>query len=137
MLLRSKTWITINAAQPGDVLRILVENQGRDNIGGGTYNHLDYKGLHNGVTLDGINLHNWFQCGINLTKASIDSLSTTFFEENRVPEKAASTPGVYVGQFTASQLEDTFFNSTGWGKGQIGRAVQQECRDRSRMPSSA
>uniref|UniRef100_A0A914CYX1 Beta-galactosidase n=1 Tax=Acrobeloides nanus TaxID=290746 RepID=A0A914CYX1_9BILA len=36
-----------------------------------------------------------------------------------MPEKAQLQPGVYVGQFTASQLEDTFFDSTGWGKGQL------------------
>ena len=62
------------------------------------------------------------QCGINLTKASVDSLTSSFFQENDVnvlPEKAASQPGVYVGQFSASQITDTFFNSTGWGKGQL------------------
>uniref|UniRef100_A0A914E944 Beta-galactosidase n=1 Tax=Acrobeloides nanus TaxID=290746 RepID=A0A914E944_9BILA len=36
-----------------------------------------------------------------------------------MPEKAQLQPGVYVGQFTASQLEDTFFDSTGWSKGQL------------------
>jgi hypothetical protein len=36
-----------------------------------------------------------------------------------LPEKAASSPGVFVWQFVASTLQDTFFNSTGWGKGQL------------------
>jgi hypothetical protein len=30
-----------------------------------------------------------------------------------------SKPGIYVGYFTATQLEDTFFNSVGWNKGQF------------------
>uniref|UniRef100_A0A914E9G0 Beta-galactosidase n=1 Tax=Acrobeloides nanus TaxID=290746 RepID=A0A914E9G0_9BILA len=80
-------------------------------------------GLHNGTTLDGVSLQNWFQCGINLTKASIDSLTTSFVEglnpKVRSPQKASTLPGVFVGQFTASQLQDTFFDSTGWGKGQL------------------
>ena len=76
----------------------------------------------NNITLNGALLQNWFQCGINLTKASVDSLTTSFMEGNEekaVPEKAISTPGVYAGTFSASQLQDTFFDSTGWGKGQL------------------
>lgn len=75
------------------------------------------------VTLDGALLQDWFQCGINLTKASVDSLTTTFLEEElveeSVPEKAVSQPGFYVGTFTANTLADTFFDSRGWGKGQL------------------
>uniref|UniRef100_A0A914ED15 Glycoside hydrolase 35 catalytic domain-containing protein n=1 Tax=Acrobeloides nanus TaxID=290746 RepID=A0A914ED15_9BILA len=81
-----------------------------------------YQGLHTGVTLDGVALHNWYACGINLTKAAIDQLASSVINENNgdiLPEKAASTPGVFVGQFVASALQDTFFDSRGWGKGQL------------------
>ena len=36
-----------------------------------------------------------------------------------LPEKALSLPGVYVGQFDANVIQDTFFDSTGWTKGQL------------------
>ena len=36
-----------------------------------------------------------------------------------LPDKATSQPGVYIGQFNADVIEDTYFNSTGWGKGQL------------------
>jgi hypothetical protein len=43
------------------------------------------------------------------------------YHENDVviPEKANSQAGVYVGTFNANQIEDTFFDSTGWSKGQL------------------
>jgi hypothetical protein len=71
--------------------------------------------------LDGAALQTWFQCGINLTEASVNSLTNSFVAENEevLAEKAASQPGVFVGTFSASALTDTFFNSTGWGKGQL------------------
>ena len=84
--------------------------------------HRHFEGLKENVSLDGVPLKNWYSCGINLTKASIDSLSTSFFAENNevvLPEKAVSAPGVYVGQFSADVLTDTFFDSRGWGKGQL------------------
>ena len=81
-----------------------------------------FQGLHTNVTLDGVVLQNWYACGINLTKAAIDQLASSIINDNKgaiLPEKAASTPGVFVGQFVASTLQDTFFDSTGWGKGQL------------------
>uniref|UniRef100_A0A914C9R7 Glycoside hydrolase 35 catalytic domain-containing protein n=1 Tax=Acrobeloides nanus TaxID=290746 RepID=A0A914C9R7_9BILA len=81
-----------------------------------------YQGLHTNVTLDGAALKNWYACGINLTKAAIDQLASSVINENNgdiLPEKAASTPGVFVGQFVASAFQDTFFDSRGWGKGQL------------------
>ena len=84
--------------------------------------HILFQGLHTNVTLDGVALQNWYGCGINLTKASIDQLASSVISENKgaiLPEKAASTPGVFVGQFVASALQDTFFDSRGWGKGQL------------------
>src|SRR5690606_41348129 len=45
------------------------------------------------------------------------------------------------GHKAASDVRDEFVSVTEkkqpYGRQQIGRAVQQECRDRSRMPSSA
>uniref|UniRef100_A0A914EBG3 Beta-galactosidase n=1 Tax=Acrobeloides nanus TaxID=290746 RepID=A0A914EBG3_9BILA len=114
------TSINLNGANAGDILRILVENGGRQAYW--TIN--DYKGLFN-ATFDGVTLQNWIQCGVNLTEASINSLTGNFDSiiENNSEDfsslAATSQPGVFTGQFTASQLQDTFFNSTGWGKGQL------------------
>uniref|UniRef100_A0A914E7W9 Glycoside hydrolase 35 catalytic domain-containing protein n=1 Tax=Acrobeloides nanus TaxID=290746 RepID=A0A914E7W9_9BILA len=121
LLRDNTTTININA-KPGDTLRILVENRGRnpaetpDSKGLNVQARLAWGLRGNGnVTLDGALLQDWFQCGINLTKASVDSLTTTFLEEElveeSVPEKAASQPGFYVGTFTANTLADTFFDS--------------------------
>uniref|UniRef100_A0A914CJV0 Beta-galactosidase 1-like first all-beta domain-containing protein n=1 Tax=Acrobeloides nanus TaxID=290746 RepID=A0A914CJV0_9BILA len=121
LLRDNTTTININA-KPGDTLRILVENRGRnpaetpDSKGLNVQAKLAWGLRGNGnVTLDGALLQDWFQCGINLTKASVDSLTTTFLEEElveeSVPEKAASQPGFYVGTFTANTLADTFFDS--------------------------
>lgn len=53
-----------------------------------------------------------------MSKASINSLS--LFEENSVlAEKSSSQPGVYSGQFTASVIQDTYLDTSGWGKGQL------------------
>uniref|UniRef100_A0A914DAJ3 Beta-galactosidase n=1 Tax=Acrobeloides nanus TaxID=290746 RepID=A0A914DAJ3_9BILA len=82
-------------------------------------------GLHNETIVDGVDitLNNWFACGINLTKASIDQLAQRAIKENQqernFPEKAVGLPGVFVGQFAANTLTDTFFDSRGWGKGQL------------------
>jgi hypothetical protein len=56
-----------------------------------------------------------------LNKESVDSLTQSFFANEivEIPEKATSLPGVFVGTFNADVLQDTFFNSTGWGKGQL------------------
>uniref|UniRef100_A0A914E8T5 Beta-galactosidase n=1 Tax=Acrobeloides nanus TaxID=290746 RepID=A0A914E8T5_9BILA len=122
-----------------DFILNIIENRGRNKNYQVVY---DSKGLNvNGtglnssarVTLDGTPLQNWVQCGVNLTKEAIDSLSTNFFEKsknsspksgkrnkNQSPKaKAASLPGVYVGKFIANEIQDTFFDSTGWGKGQL------------------
>uniref|UniRef100_A0A914DTL5 Glycoside hydrolase 35 catalytic domain-containing protein n=1 Tax=Acrobeloides nanus TaxID=290746 RepID=A0A914DTL5_9BILA len=84
-----------------------------------------YQGLHNETIVDGVDitLNNWFACGINLTKESIDQLAQSVINENQqermFPEKAVGLPGVFVGQFVANTLTDTFFDSRGWGKGQL------------------
>uniref|UniRef100_A0A914EGP6 Glycoside hydrolase 35 catalytic domain-containing protein n=1 Tax=Acrobeloides nanus TaxID=290746 RepID=A0A914EGP6_9BILA len=109
--------VSLNNANSGDVLRILVENGGRQ-----AYSIIeDYKSLFN-ATLDGNILQNWIQCGVNLTESSVNSLTGQFlrreFEEEGA-QLATSQPGVFVGQFSASVLQDTFFDSTGLGKGQL------------------
>lgn len=68
-------------------------------------------------------LQDWYSCGINLTKSAVDSLTSSFLNGNEnnhdIPEKATSQPGVYVGHFDANELADTFFDPTGWTKGQL------------------
>lgn len=126
--------ITISA-QAGDVLRVLVENHGRLCWAPDFYyplesmvrQNMSYKnrllqGLHENTTLNGNPLKNWHQCGINLTPESIDSLTPRFSLE-KIPDnlesKAVSQPGVYVGYFDAVALQDTYLDTTEWGKGQL------------------
>ena len=106
------------AAKQGDILKILVENQGRSYNGYLPKN--DWKGLHDNITLDNVLLLDWYACGINLTKESIDSLAGSLLESHLdESNKAVSQPGVYVGTLTVNDIQDTFFDSTGWGKGQL------------------
>ena len=69
------------------------------------------------TSLDGVHLTNWYQCGINLTEASVNSLINSFLPDETI--EASPQPGVYLGYFDADTLYDTFFNSTGWTKGQL------------------
>jgi hypothetical protein len=108
-----------SSANSGDTLRILVEHHGRTNYWTSMYPSLEFKGLFGNVSLDGVPLKNWFACGVNLTEASVNSLTNSNFEQAPSHIGAASQPGVYVGYFNASTLTDTWFDSTGWGKGQL------------------
>jgi beta-galactosidase len=123
---QNETITFLKSVQAGDSLKILVENRGRSprisNYRDLWRNLLEMKGLHTNASIDGIALQNWYSCGINLTKASIDSLTNNFFEKSLIkpyPIKAISQPGVYTGQFTASPITDTFLDPTGWGMGQL------------------
>jgi len=73
--------------------------------------------------LDNTPLQNWYQCGINVIRAFINSLTQNFYENTKnfdtLSEKAISSPGVFTGQFTANPIQDTCLNTTGWGKGQL------------------
>ena len=67
---------------------------------------------------------------LGLTMTAGFSAAEQFMEDNREADlgKVWMKLGMYKGK---TYLSPSFCD------GQIGRAVQQECRDRSRMPSSA
>ncbi|KAK0412018.1 hypothetical protein QR680_005985 [Steinernema hermaphroditum] len=100
--------IAINAP-PGANLAILVENRGRQFYQ--TIN--DFKGITSTVLLDGLPLLGWTQCGIEPTAVYPNAA------QNQRNSNPARGPNIYMGTFRAPQLADTFFDPTGWGKGQL------------------
>ena len=81
-----KEILSINLLQetkPGDTLTIVVESRGRSCYGSEGYLNKETKGLKNNVTLDGVLLQDWLQCGskngfnsddINTRKCKIENL---------------------------------------------------------------
>uniref|UniRef100_A0A914VTW2 Beta-galactosidase n=1 Tax=Plectus sambesii TaxID=2011161 RepID=A0A914VTW2_9BILA len=113
----NRTNLSLNiTAKQGATLSILVENRGRQ-----TYETInDMKGLTRNVTLDGVVLTDWQQCGVNLLNIFKHMKRPAYRPPRRATVKAAASflPTIYVGKFSADTQEDTFFNPTGWGKGQ-------------------
>ncbi|VDL83671.1 unnamed protein product [Nippostrongylus brasiliensis] len=102
---KSVKTVELDGCTPGDVLYILVENQGRQ-----TYETInDYKGILSDVKLDGKVLNNWVQCKVEIADDYVD-VSTADMQE---PGKFGS----YHGVFHVDVPTDTFLNTTGWGKG--------------------
>uniref|UniRef100_A0A1I7VV37 Beta-galactosidase n=1 Tax=Loa loa TaxID=7209 RepID=A0A1I7VV37_LOALO len=108
----SKHWMDLRGARVGAVLGILVENQGRQTIP--TIN--DFKGILSNVTLDGEIIDDWIQCGLQ-TKLIV-SLAWRAKEWSYLNENKNGI-GLYMGNFYANRLADTFFNPINWGKGQV------------------
>eukprot|EP00456_Euglypha_rotunda_P000886 TRINITY_DN101522_c0_g2_i1.p1 TRINITY_DN101522_c0_g2~~TRINITY_DN101522_c0_g2_i1.p1 ORF type:complete len:100 (-),score=10.16 TRINITY_DN101522_c0_g2_i1:10-309(-) len=89
------------------------------------------------------------------TEPHLEALSFTFLYSALSKESPALSSAEYANRdhhdsLRMNSILDTLFSSQGrtalvtggaagmgYGIAQIGRAVQQECRDRSRMPSSA
>lgn len=112
------------SAGSGDVLQILVENQGRIN-----YNIAnDFKGIIGDVLLGGQPLVNWTITGFPFESSSqIDSLALQDIDTNRneLPkqnfnssENLRSGPEIFVGTFNIDEEEihDTYINPINWGK---------------------
>ncbi|OHT11324.1 Beta-galactosidase [Tritrichomonas foetus] len=87
-------------------LDILVENQGRMNYGG---DFVEFKGLTDGVTLDGDAVTGWTMSGFNLT--NIEDLK---FNKGDLPTKV---PSFYRATFEVDEVADTFLNPFGFKKG--------------------
>lgn len=57
----------------------------------------------------------------------MDSLINGFYEDKRLRNskkvgaepQVIAQPGVFVGKFESNSVEDTFLDTTGWGKGQL------------------
>lgn len=105
----------------GQRLQILVESQGRRGDGSS-----DFKGIIENVTLDERILTAW-------TITTLDFGNLFVVLENRGSEWAQSlqkqslrhetenffAPSIFYGSFAADQLADTYFDPTGWSKGQL------------------
>ncbi|XP_039950885.1 beta-galactosidase [Bactrocera tryoni] len=107
----------------GNVLQILVENQGRINYE--TMN--DTKGILGTVTVERFNgekqeVKNWVTTSFPLESEQIVLISATLKSEMKadiVPKSKLlrNGPVIYHGEFTVEKLGDTYLNPTGWGKG--------------------
>ncbi|EPB69728.1 glycosyl hydrolase family 35 [Ancylostoma ceylanicum] len=102
---KSRRSVDLDDCNPGDVLTIFVENQGRQ-----TYETInDYKGILSDVELDKNVLHGWTQCKLDIIHDYADTSSSN--------AQGAGKYGVYHGTFKVDVPTDTFLNTTGWGKG--------------------
>ena len=88
-------------------LDILVENMGRINYG--PYIK-DYKGITEGVSLDGQFIYDWEMYPLPLD----DLFCLNYTEGSRT-----GTPAFYRGSFYAEELGDTFLKLEGWEKGVV------------------
>lgn len=109
----SKRWINLRGARTHSQLGIIVENRGRQTIP--IIN--DFKGILTNVTLDGRILVDWIQCG--LATKLIDWLTRRAHEWRYFDRENRKSTGLFVGHFIANHLADTYFDPTGWGKGQF------------------
>ncbi|MER7822589.1 beta-galactosidase family protein [Streptomyces sp. NPDC096097] len=98
--------LTFTVPQPGSVLTVLVENQGRVNYGQGIH---DRKGLLGGVLLNGAPLEGWTNRPLPLT-----SLDDVPFGTGQV---TPTGPAFYRGTFEVDRAADTFLHLDGWTKG--------------------
>lgn len=109
-------------ASEGETLRILVENQGRQNYGEG--NH-DPKGITSEVILGRTVMTNWTMEGVPLVRdEDIDHLGSFLSKHGHATGKGTHTqaPAFFYGTFALPQGQDpldTFFDPTGWGKGVV------------------
>jgi len=111
-----------NSDANGTKVYILVENQGR--VGYGPID--DPKGLLSNVTLNDQILTNWTMYPIDLSLVyKMDSANLQQFMQNRKgksPRDRANKylPSIYYGYFFANpKIGDTFYDPSGWGKGQL------------------
>jgi hypothetical protein len=94
------------AVKVGDgELDILVENMGRLNYGD---NFVEFKGLPEGVSIDGKKITGWEHFGFNFSRIGQVKWDT------KVP---FGQPGFFKGTFHVDQVGDTFLNPSGWTKG--------------------
>uniref|UniRef100_A0A915HF10 Glycoside hydrolase 35 catalytic domain-containing protein n=1 Tax=Romanomermis culicivorax TaxID=13658 RepID=A0A915HF10_ROMCU len=114
LIVRKTTWITTkDEISKNSVLRILVENNGRQCSG---FN--DPKGLNGNVTADGQILTNWTMYPLTIENIfNADKMINR--QKARSMDNSNFTPSIYYGKFAASQITDTFFDPSNWGKGQF------------------
>ncbi|BFY97210.1 hypothetical protein BsWGS_00250 [Bradybaena similaris] len=119
---RDTTAVTITGS-PGQIVDILVENQGR--VGFGTNMNFNTKGIVGNVTLDGKIITDWqiypvYLENINLTTTK--PLKRSVKQPFKSDDGKLMTPSIYVGSLSIpnvpDQPQDTFLDPKDWGKGQ-------------------
>ncbi|KAH7719945.1 Protein T19B10.3 [Aphelenchoides avenae] len=121
------TSLTLTNVAKGQKLSLIVENQGRVNypIYPATK---DYKGILSNVTVDGQQLTEWTQCGVNLdvfedvVEQRLRKLSKRKKDKSTPRHDRRNSPGVWVAKFefdAPDTFNHSFWDSTGWGKGQF------------------
>lgn len=93
-------------AEPGDELRILVENMGRVNFGPGMEEQR--KGIDGCVQINGHMHHNWQQYCLPLNNLEKLDFSRGYEE---------GLPAFYRFELQVDEKGDTFLDMEGWGKG--------------------
>lgn len=105
----------------GSKLQILVENEGHINFG----DLNDFKGILQGVLLNGHELKNWTITGYSLDdyekiRSTIDQAGLQIMEEDsQLRQSIIKTgPTIFYGEFMVPSgiAHDTYFDPTGWGK---------------------
>ncbi|KJH50931.1 glycosyl hydrolase family 35 [Dictyocaulus viviparus] len=107
-----KNSVDLDGCNPGDMLIILVENQGRqtyETINDSKVNTSKNSKFTTEVTMDGKTLENWIHCKLDITD-DFENVSSSRLQ-------SAGKHGVYSGVFEINTPTDTFLNTTGWGKG--------------------
>uniref|UniRef100_A0A183FJL0 Beta-galactosidase n=1 Tax=Heligmosomoides polygyrus TaxID=6339 RepID=A0A183FJL0_HELPZ len=104
---KSKKSVDLSGCSPGNILTILVENQGRQTFE--TIN--DYKGILSEVEMDKSELINWMQCIEDLIYVKL------LWADARIQWTSSGKYGVYRGVFHVDVPTDTFLNTSAWGKG--------------------
>ncbi|XP_060086110.1 beta-galactosidase-like [Ylistrum balloti] len=113
IVIREKDPLLLMSGKKGQVLDILVENQGHVNVGRALTENL--KGLIENVTLGGETLQDWV-----IFPVLPDNINSTVISQQPA-FKAVDTkvPSIYVGHLTISgDPQDTYLDMTGWTKGQ-------------------
>ncbi|MGW0123010.1 beta-galactosidase, partial [Streptomyces sp. NPDC003327] len=98
--------LAFTVPEPGSVLTVLVENQGRVNYGPGIH---DRKGLLGAILLDGEELTGWSSRPLPLTDLS----ALPFTARTTTPVG----PTFHRGVFEVDEPADTFLHLDGWTKG--------------------
>ncbi|CAG5132937.1 unnamed protein product, partial [Candidula unifasciata] len=119
---RDTTEVTITGT-PGQVVDILVENQGR--VGFSTNMNFNTKGIIGNVTLDGKIITGWqiFPVRIeNINLTTTKTIKRRYYQPLRSADGKLLTPSIYAGSLSIpnvpDQPQDTFLDPKNWGKGQ-------------------
>ncbi|GAA3965652.1 glycoside hydrolase family 35 protein [Mucilaginibacter dorajii] len=112
-----KDSLQLDKAKRGDVLDILVENNGRINYG--AYLTDNRQGITEKVTLNGDELLGWkmYKLPFETTKGVKFLTENTRVKQGLHTNVATPTPTLYKGTFTLTKTGDTYLDLSSFGKG--------------------